>query len=141
MGIAVTFLKTRIGSKKTNSSFFNSNALNSRLAKLSEAIKRYEKDYNEVERHAALLRQIAEFLPQYFLEFEGLKKVSFETSDPKERERNNKLLRSFLKVHETIEFEIRGNKDKNDNFYEAVMAILRDKKTTFDNLIDLFYKK
>lgn len=115
--------------------------LNNKIPKLAETLKKFEKDYIEIEKNLLILKPIIEILPEFFVEFENLKAISFKNGTIKERENNNKTLRNYLRLHETIEFEIRGYKDKKEPLYEALMAILRDKKTTFDNLIDLFYKK
>ena len=139
--MSLLFVKNKLGSKRTHSSFLNSPILNTKIPKLNESIKKFEKDYIEIEKNMLILKPIFEILPEYFVEFENLKTVSFQNGTIKERENNNKILRNYLRLHETIEFEIRGYKDKKEPLYEALMAILRDKKTTFDNLIDLFYKK
>lgn len=139
--MALLFVKSKIGSKRTHSSFFNSNIINTKIPKLIENLKKFEKENLEIDHHLSMLRPLGDLLPQFYLEFENLKKVSFSAGDAKEREKNNRILRNYLKFHEAIEFEIRGYKDKKEPLYEALMAILADKKTTFDNTIDLFYKK
>jgi hypothetical protein len=111
------------------------------MAKLAEAVKKYEKEHLEIEKELAILKPLANLLPKFFYEFENLKTVTFESGNIRELEKNNQILREYLKYHDAIEFEIRGNRDKKDPLCDALYAILKDKKTTFDNLIDIFYRK
>ena len=121
--------------------FFNSQVLNTKYPKILDIIKKFEKDCLDIEKTVRLLLPLSDNLPTYFVEYENLKEVSFSANTNTERERNNKILRSFLKLHDSIEFEIRTYSDKNDSIYEAIMTILKDKKKTLDDLIDIFLKK
>lgn len=139
--MAVVFLRSKLGSTRTHPSFFNSNILNNRTAKLAELVQRFDNEQQEIEKELTVLRALAPLLPKFFYEFENLKKVSFDAGNVKELERNNQILREFIKYHDAIEFEIRGSRGKNDPLSDAIFAILKDKKVTFDNLIDIFYRK
>lgn len=137
----MTFIKTKIGSRRTNPAFLNNLILNTKVPTLLEFIANCENDYLKIEKDLLIFRPVVEFLPDYFLESENLKRVTFESDSVTERESNNHILRNFLRLHELIEFEIRGYKDKNEDVYNSIVFMLHEKKTTFDNLVDMFYKK
>ena len=114
--------------------------MNVQIPKVKEKIKVIEKDCTEIQRDLNTLDLVADLLPQYFEQFEKLKDVSFENGTNEEREKNNKILRSFLKIHEEIQFQIQTHGEKNQ-VSQAILAVLMSKKKSFDSLVDVFYKK